>query len=82
MALQIASGRPRLATYALPHSTGAAVGFVILLIGLRRCTEDVEKERVLYGMPLSNVYHRSSCSNHRRNAAAPCLSYLEEVLEV
>lgn len=46
--LQIASGKPRQATFVLLHSTGAAVESAILLIGLKRYTVDVGKVRVLY----------------------------------
>ncbi|KAG6393750.1 hypothetical protein SASPL_144319 [Salvia splendens] len=52
--LQIASGRPRQATYVLPRSTGAAAGFAILLTESRRCTAGVEKARVLCGTRLSD----------------------------
>lgn len=52
---QTVSGRLKLATSVLLRSIGAAVEFAILLIGLRRSTEDVEKVRTLSGMQLFDV---------------------------
>jgi hypothetical protein len=46
---QIASGRHRLATSALRHLIGAAVGFADLLIGLRRSIGGVGRVRRLCG---------------------------------
>lgn len=48
--MQIASGRPKQATYVLLHLIGAAVGSVDQLTGSRKSTGDVAKAKMLCGV--------------------------------
>ncbi|KAL0399212.1 UNVERIFIED_CONTAM: putative beta-1,3-galactosyltransferase 4 [Sesamum radiatum] len=81
---QIASGRPRLATYVLLHLTGAAVEFAILLIGLKRCTADVEKEKTFYGILLSDelkfLVITGATANKGENAPTVQFSYTATIM--
>ena len=52
--MQIASGRLKPGTYVWRLSTGAVVGFAGRLNGLRRFTGGVEKEKIPFGMHLSD----------------------------
>ncbi|KAG7034973.1 hypothetical protein SDJN02_01766, partial [Cucurbita argyrosperma subsp. argyrosperma] len=52
---QIASGRLRRETFALLRSIGVAAGFASLRRGLRRSIDGVEKARMYYGVPLSEM---------------------------
>lgn len=48
--LQIVSGRPRQGTYVLPPLTGAAVAFANQWKSWNSCMNNVEKERMPFGM--------------------------------
>lgn len=58
--MQIASGRLRQGTFALLHSTGVAVGYASLLKGLKKSIDGVEKARMYYGVPLSELLLETS----------------------
>uniref|UniRef100_A0A9I9DK90 Hexosyltransferase n=1 Tax=Cucumis melo TaxID=3656 RepID=A0A9I9DK90_CUCME len=57
---KIASGRLRQGTFALLHSIGVAVGYASLLKGLKKSIDGVEKARMYYGVPLSELLLETS----------------------
>lgn len=58
--MQIVSGRPKRATFALLHSIGPAVGSVDQLTGSRKSTGDVAKAKMRCGALLSERSQKPS----------------------